>query len=72
MTKPNFYSIIDRKDLVRDSKNQAILMVDSTKLQNYKEKKQLYSSIYQQQKDINELKEEVGVLKKIVAELVDK
>jgi hypothetical protein len=70
MSDPEQLEVIDRPDLVRDTRSKAILSRDVQKLQDHRRKVALMRSLINNTNDINELKQEISEIKDLLRELI--
>ncbi len=62
--------VIDRKDLVRDTRSKAVLSADLKKLQAHREKTRLFIGIKNQQNEIENLKKEMSEIKMMLEKIL--
>lgn len=64
------YKVKDKPHLVRDSYSKAVIVTDSTLLEEHRRKKQVASNIQQLNNEINGIKNEMNDIKHLLSELL--
>lgn len=62
----------DHPSLVRDSKSKAIINIDETSYNKYKSEKLLQSKVINMSEEINDLKESVNEIKKLLLQFLQR
>lgn len=65
-----YLKVIDREDLVRDTQSKALLASDTRKLKEHREKLNFFKQLAQQNKEMDQLKNDVSEIKAILQRLV--
>lgn len=72
MSEPKIVKIIDRQDLVRDTRNKAVLAADRSKLNEHREKLRLMRKLLNQGEELEKLKEDVAEIKELLKVIANK
>ncbi len=64
--------IIDRQDLVRDTRTKAVLATDRSKLEEHRQKLTLMRRLLNQGEEMDKLKEDVAEIKELLKILANK
>ena len=65
-----YLKVIDNPDLVRNSSTKAILNNNIEQLENYKKKRERDRKIFKLEKDVTDLRGDIGEIKQMMHELL--
>lgn len=71
-TLPDFYKVKDHENLIRDGKNKAILTIDNSELNKYKEERNFKLKLSNLTKEHETMKNDVIEIKELLKTLIGK